>query len=109
MTLVGDGLDECRASRERAALRIVLDMAAQATGTWFLYDDFFEDLHDGLLFLGIDFKDRETHGITRLAALQVIWGSEIASSHGTTARISRQAILAASGFNIPRAKIVRLI
>jgi len=38
-------------------------------------DSFFEDR----------FKARETYDITRLAALQQIWGSETASSHGTTA------------------------
>ena len=60
MTLVGDGLDGCRASRERTAPRIVLDMAAQATGAWLLYDDFFEDR----------FLRTNTYGITRFAALQ---------------------------------------
>ena len=39
----------------------------------------------------IDFKDRDTHGITRLAALQVTWRSEIAPSHRTAARISRRS------------------
>jgi hypothetical protein len=52
MTLVGDGLDGGRANGERAALRIVVDMAAQATGAWFLYNDFFDDLHEGLFFWG---------------------------------------------------------